>query len=178
MFSVHLDVPSSSFIEDSLINQKFIKKKNQYVLNEKSTILINAIIDSSRCKLTLEFSPQLNLEQYARIHQVLSNLIEDLSAVYDDTNSLLGYLKNGEGAYILTNWHKWIDFLQQAKLKTLEGKKVRILDENQLELATGLFVGYQKNENSAVISKCTVITLFGERTFKGTSLTIEATNEW
>ncbi|MEI5908246.1 hypothetical protein WAK64_14400 [Bacillus spongiae] len=179
MLSVVIDLSNLEFVEELLRAYKFTKQKETYVLKKKNNIFINATINHSSCKLKTEFSPHLTLEQYEEIHDIHVHLIKELNTTkYDDRNSLLGYLQNGEKAYIITNWEKWYSFLQEAKYKSLEGKKVMIQDESKQELASGLFLSYDSDPNTAKITRCTVITLFGERTFKGDGLTIEPTNEW
>ncbi|WP_088010780.1 hypothetical protein [Gottfriedia acidiceleris] len=143
-----------------------------------SNIKLEGVVDSNKGSLKINFSPQLNLKQYTIVHDIIKNLILVLNAKYNDSQSLLGYLINGEGAYIITNWNYWVSFLQKAKLHSLEGKKVRVFDETKKEIASGMFISYIMDEQTSSISECTLITHFGERSFKGSNLLIEATNEW
>ncbi|WP_204554825.1 hypothetical protein [Bacillus ectoiniformans] len=178
MLSAILQFKNEQDVHQVIEKLGFKGQMNQFKYNVKNKTLIEAVYEPAPNSLTLQFSPGLNLEEYTMVHEKIVQLKQQLHAKIDDSNSLLGYLKSGEGAYIVTNWQKWYEFLQGAKLTTLEGKKVRVLDKNDKELASGLFVGYTKDEQSSNIVECTVITLFGERSFQGSNLTIEPTNEW
>ncbi len=177
MLSVKLySIFADHSIEEALMKQGFKKRGENYIY-KNSKIQVEAEADFIDRTVEISFSPQLNLEEYKTVHHLLVELIKELDAQCDDSGSLLGYLSEGNGAYILTNWEQWVSFLQEAKLRTLEGKKVRVLDEAGKELAAGMFVNYVADASSN-IQECTVITLFGERTYKGDNLKVEATNEW
>jgi len=128
----------------------------------------------------LRFSGNLRLEEYEIIHNAIITLASATSGKIDDTNSLLGYLGNAEPAYIVTNWVKWTLFLNEAKYKTLEGQKVKLLDVNNEELASGILVDYQYEiiNDTFSITECTLITTFGERKYTGDKLKIEPTDRW
>jgi hypothetical protein len=177
MLSVKLhSIFADHSIEEALMKQGFKKRGENYIY-KNSKIQVEAEADFIGRTVEISFSPQLNLEEYKTVHHLLVELIKELDAQCDDSGSLLGYLSEGTGAYILTNWDQWVSFLQEAKFRTLEGKKVRVLDEAGKELAAGMFVNYVADASSN-IQECTVITLFGERTYKGNKLKVEATNEW
>jgi hypothetical protein len=144
----------------------------------KGNIKLETVIDSDKRSLKINIPPQLNLKQYTIVHHFIKDLILVFNAEYNDSQSLLGYLTNGEGAYIITNWNDWAAFLQKAKLRSLNGKKVQVFDETNKEIASGLFISYKMDEPSFNIIECILITHFGERCFKGNNLLIEATNEW
>ncbi|PFM79967.1 hypothetical protein COJ46_11610 [Bacillus sp. AFS077874] len=164
-------------IEDALHLRGFGIQKGTYFYT-KGNIKLEGVIDSDKRSLKINIPPQLNLKQYTIVHHIIKNLILVLNAEYNDSQSLLGYLTNGEGAYIITNWDYWVAFLQKAKLRSLEGKKVQVFDETNKEIASGMFISYKMDEQSSNIIECILITHFGERSFKGSSLLIEATNEW
>jgi len=63
-------------------------------------------------------------------------------------------------------------------LTSLSGNKVRDLNESEVELASGVFVGYETSEYEDKITQCTLVTLIGEKTFKGKDLKVEASNKW
>ncbi|WP_175987732.1 hypothetical protein [Bacillus sp. Marseille-Q1617] len=177
MLSIKLhSITADHSIEQALVKLGFKKHGGNYIC-KNSKIHLEAEADFINRTIEISFSPQLNLEEYKTVHLLFIELIKELDAQYDDSGSLLGYLSEGTGAYILTNWEQWISFLQEAKFRTLEGKKVRVLDEAGKELAAGMFVNYSADVSSN-IKECTVITLFGERTYKGDNLKVEATNEW
>ncbi|WP_113927058.1 hypothetical protein [Bacillus sp. P14.5] len=178
MLSVKVDIQNKEELHLPLLKQGFSNKTGSYIYKENNRELLRGEYVTESSSFLFEFSPGLNLEGYTTIHRLLNKIINDGELKFDDTNSLLGYLKNGEGAYILTNWSQWHEFLQDAKLKSLEGKKVRVLNETDQELASGLYVECKKDEITNKIIKCTVITLFGERSYKGEALKIEPTNEW
>ncbi|WP_243292496.1 hypothetical protein [Bacillus sp. FJAT-47783] len=178
MLSVTVEIQNKEEFDLLLLKLGFFRKNGFYIFKTNNRELLRAEYTSDDDSAVFKFSPGLNLEEYTTIHHLLKEILQDGKLNFDDSNSLLGYLKNGEGAYILTNWYKWYEFLQDAKLKSLEGKKVRVLDEKERELASGLFVEYKKDNASHKIIQCSVITLLGERTYSGNALKIEPTNEW
>ncbi|QHE53825.1 hypothetical protein [Pontibacillus sp. HMF3514] len=178
MLSVELQTSDLNDIEKILKSKGFQENNGDMVYKPNKQEQITVSLNEANQKLTLMFSPQLNLEQFSTIHQKIMELIQFFGTHYDDSNSLLGYLKDGEGAYIITNWSKWYKFLQDARLKTLEGQKVRILDQKENELGSGMFVDYKRDTEHLTIIECSIITLFGEKSYSGTDLKIEPTNEW
>ncbi|MYL34694.1 hypothetical protein GLW08_03105 [Pontibacillus yanchengensis] len=129
--------------------------------------------------LLIQFRGDLTLEQYRAIHHLIKSIQERTVGDLDESECLLGYLGNGEGAYIVTNWEEWSTFLLRASLRTLEGQKVRVLDKGQ-EIGSGMLAEYDiiQSDGGGCIPSCKLITLFGERTFKGEALQIIPTNEW
>jgi hypothetical protein len=178
MLSVSLAFSQNDDLIKILQQESFKKEATSLVYWNRTKKLITASTSEENSSVKLTFSPGLSLEEYTEIHQVIVTLAEKLNAEVDDQKALLGYLKNSEGAYILTNWQKWYEFLQEAKFITLKGKKIRVLDENQIEKSSGLFVHYKLDEQTRNICECTLITLFGEKQITGSDLTIDPTNEW
>ena len=62
----------------------------------------------------LEYSSDLLLEEYIIIHDLISRLREGNDVVVDDSKSFLGYLSDGEPAYMIKNWEPWIEYLQSS----------------------------------------------------------------
>lgn len=157
-----------------------LKQGSQYVLitPDRKELAKISQLDS---KLEFSFPPNLSMEEYAQIHRVLVQIHEKIGGTIEDSNSLLGYLQNGEEARIVTNWEAWVAFLQGARHKTMQGQKVRIIDEKGMEIGTGLLLDYETNDKSGSpfsVSSCTLVTSFGERRFTGQNLKIEPTGEW
>ncbi|MEE6450668.1 hypothetical protein RAH41_08865 [Gottfriedia acidiceleris] len=173
---LHAINPEISIAEN--LKMKGFKIQGGTYFYKKGNIKLKAVIDSDKKSLKINIPPQLNLKQYTIIHHIIKNLILVLNAECNDSQSLLGYLATGEGAFIITNWDYWVVFLQKARLRSLEGKKVQVFDEKNKEIASGLFISYKMNEQSSNITECILITRLGERSFKGNNLLIEATNEW
>lgn len=73
-----------------------------------------ADITMNNTVVTIEYSSELLLEEYIIIHNIISKIQAENSAVIDDTNSFLGYLASGEAAYIITNWDPWINHLNNS----------------------------------------------------------------
>ncbi|WLR42372.1 hypothetical protein LC087_16950 [Bacillus carboniphilus] len=176
MLSVQLKPKNVSLIESVLKENQFIKKQNNYVYFHSRKQLITCKITLGR-ELLLTFSPSLQLEEYEMIHNIIIQLVKLMDAFYDDSNSLLGYLQKGEGAYILTNWDEWYIFLKKASLNSLEGKKV-IIKDNDKDLGSGLLVDYVFHDHSPSIISCTIVEMLGERTYTGVNLKVVPTNEW
>ncbi|RAK17008.1 hypothetical protein B0I26_11412 [Anoxybacillus vitaminiphilus] len=142
------------------------RKNDVYIVHEKS-----------KQQLIFSFANHLSFEQYQQIHRLITSIQHYIEGTVDDSNSLLGYLADGRGAYIVTNWNEWAHFIMSAKLKSLEGRKVSVYDDKETELASGLLLDYKLDE-AGCIYECTLITSFGERTFRNQHLHIESTNEW
>lgn len=157
-----------------------LKQDSHYVLmtpDRKELAKINQL-DS---KIEFSFPKSLNMEEYAQIHRLIIRIHEKAGGTIEDSNSLLGYLQNGEEARIVTNWEAWVGFLQGARHKSMQGQKVRIMDEKGMEIGNGLLLDYETNDESGspfAVKSCTLVTSFGERTFTGQNLKIEPTGEW
>lgn len=152
-----------------------------YISTENKSELVVATISPIKNTAIFTFGGNLSFKEYEQVHNLITTISQEIKGVIDDSNSLLGYLENGEPAYIVKNWNSWTIFLNRAKHISMEGQKVRILNEDGNEIATGLLVGYEVDPSSEAqfsISSCTLVTTFGERTFSGSQLSIEPTGEW
>jgi hypothetical protein len=94
----------------------FLKKRSEnhyeiYLENSYKT-LGDVHIDHNGVKL--EYSSELLLEEYIIIHDLISRLREGKDVVVDDSKSFLGYLSDGEPAYMIKNWEPWIEYLQSS----------------------------------------------------------------
>lgn len=169
-------------IDNILVNQIGLKKTgSSYTFIHNNQKLASVQHDEGGKKLSFSFSPGLKMNQYENIHFAILQTVDAVNGSIEDSGSLLGYLQNGEGAYIVSNWNEWALFLQKARLKSLEGQKVSIFDETDAELASGLLTDYVleiNDEGYYRISECTVITLVGEKKYTSASLKVEPTNEW
>jgi hypothetical protein len=122
--------------------------------------------------------PKLEMHQYEVLRNVILEIMAANHAVLDETGCQLGYLENGEAAYLIKNWEPWKEFLMKAKLRTLEGQNVILKNESDKELGNGLLAEYKIESEPFRITSCTIITIFGERKFEGEILTIEPTNQF
>jgi len=122
--------------------------------------------------------PQLEMHQYEVLRNVILETMAGNDAVLDETGCQLGYLENGEAAYLIKNWEPWKAFLTKAKLRTLEGQNVILKNEGGQELGNGLLAEYKFESEPFRLISCTIITIFGERKFEGETLTIEPTNQF
>jgi hypothetical protein len=138
---------------------------------------VYVVHEKNKQQLVFSFSNHLSFEQYQQIHDIITRIQHYIDGTVDDLNSLLGYLADGRGAYIITNWNQWAHFIMSAKLKSLEGQKVIVYNDKETELGSGLLLDYTLDE-SACIYECTLITTSGEQTFHNKPLLIEPTNEW
>ena len=163
---------------------KLVQKSNNsfsYTPPENKSELAAATINHIKNTATFTYGGNLSFKEYEQIHNLITSINQEVKGVVDDSNSLLGYLENGEPAYIIKNWNSWTIFLNRAKYVSMEGQKVRVLNEHGIELATGLLVCYEvdpSTETQFTISSCSLVTTFGERTFSGSQLSIEPTGEW
>lgn len=182
MLSVQISYPNQINIEEILIKAGFKKTSQTYILETSSQKeLARGNHEENMNNLTITFPKNLALEEYKQIHKAISSIANQSVCTVDDSNSQLGYLQNGEVAYILTNWSQWIYFLERARHRSMEGQKVRVLNENGFEIGNGILTEYtitDSLEDGFQIEKCTLITTFGESSFLGPNIKIEPTGEW
>ncbi|MEW9052567.1 MAG: hypothetical protein AB2392_15505 [Neobacillus sp.] len=103
-------------IEISTSISPFLKKKSQghfQIYLEKIDKLI-AEIKMNKNVVTLEYSSELLLEEYIIIHNLISQLREMGAVEIDDSRSFLGYLADGEPAFIVTNWRPWLTHINNS----------------------------------------------------------------
>jgi hypothetical protein len=149
-------------------------KGNSVIYHEKTL----ATLKPDNDQVVFSIHPQLEMHQYEVLRTVILEILEDNNVQLDETGCQLGYLENGEAAYLIKNWEPWKEFLTKAKLRTLEGQNVRLKNESGEELGNGLLAEYQIESNPFRITSCTIITIFGERKFEGEVLTVEPTNQF
>ncbi|MFC4322816.1 hypothetical protein [Litchfieldia salsa] len=157
-----------------------IKKKDIYSINNYKSQEISTI-ELLNNDLTFLFSESLSFEEYMLIHQVVHQISMISEGEIDDQNSLLGFLENQSPVYIYNNWNEWIVFINKAKYRTLEGNNVSILNKENEEISSGLLVDYKfelSETGQFHINECTLITLFGEKTFKDDHLIIFPSERW
>ncbi|MFS0863221.1 hypothetical protein [Fredinandcohnia sp. 179-A 10B2 NHS] len=173
-------------IEKSIDIQTIIKGSALKKQSDTEFILVNdkkelARITISEGYVTFSYDGSLKFSEYEQIHNAILTFSQETDGSIDDSGSKLGFLDNGEPAYIITNWSKWTEMLNKAKYKTLEGQMVRVVDKSGNELGNGMLVDYKFKESvnlTSVISECTLITLLGERKYQGDVLFIEPTGQW
>ncbi|MFT4414062.1 hypothetical protein ACLM5H_09395 [Fredinandcohnia humi] len=170
-------------IQNVLLNIKDTIKlgETEYLLLFNNKELARISLSSLTREIFITFSGSFNLAQYERIHNVILFISKEVDGTIDDSESRLGYLENGEPAYIVNKWSQWTELLNTAKYKTLEGQMVRVMDQTCNELGTGMLVEYKFSTSlnqTSVITECTLITLLGERHYVGETLYIEPTGQW
>jgi hypothetical protein len=104
-------------VDVSLLHTPFIKKKldthYQLFVAHADNVISDIFIHEN--EMTLQYSSELLLADYMLIHKLILQIQEGNPAVIDDSKSFLGYLANGESAYIIRNWGAWIDYLNRSK---------------------------------------------------------------
>lgn len=170
-------------IHEILISINELQKLSdtEYLLVHDKKELARITIDPTEAHITFTYDGSLKLLHYEQIHNAILTFAKETVGSIDDSSSKLGYLDNGEPAFIINNWSKWTEMLNKAKYKTLEGQMVRVIDVNGNELGNGMLVDYKFKESvnlTSVISECTLITLLGERKYQGDVLIIEPTGQW
>jgi hypothetical protein len=101
-------------VHSQIMTSPFIRKINatHYEIHLSSTDKVIGNINVSQNVITIQYSSELLLEEFIIIHDVISHLKKD--SIIDDSKSFLGYLPNGESAYIIRNWKPWLDYIQQS----------------------------------------------------------------
>ncbi|MEH7305984.1 hypothetical protein [Neobacillus drentensis] len=107
----------SKQVDASLLHSPFIKKKHdshyQLIIAHTDSVISDIFINDN--ELTLQYSSELLLADYMLIHKLIMQIQDGNPAVINDSNSFLGYLANGEPAYIIKNWGPWLEYLNSSK---------------------------------------------------------------
>ncbi len=155
------------------ITSKHIKNKT-VIMNNKTLATIKGIGK----EVEFHIDPYLDLDEFQFLRDIIVEVSYGMEDAIDESGCQLGYLENGEKAFLIKNWEEWKAFLMKAKLKTLEGQNVQVLNENGEELGSGILAEYQLGDTPFRIENCTLITLFGERKFAAEKIKIVPTNQF
>ncbi|MBM4765055.1 hypothetical protein [Bacillus sp. B15-48] len=158
-------------LENEKVKSEYIKG-NSIIYHEKKL----ATIQHQQGEVVFQIHPQLDMAEYEIIRELILPIADSEGVLIDESGCQLGYLETGEKAYLIKNWEPWKAFLMKAKLRTLEGQNVIVKNEEEEELGNGLLAEYQINSDPFRLTSITLITTFGEKTFKGKNLLIEPTN--
>lgn len=158
----------------------------QYKFNEDAYIFNGfnytgkIIHDASNKKLTMTFSKELSFEQYKHIHKTIKAIKEAIIGQIDDSLAFMGYLKDGEEAFIYHNWDQWLQLLEGAKHVSMEGQKVEVYENSEIKgkgILISTKIDEEKKDDFTIVS-CKIITKSGEKTLTGKQLRIVATGEF
>lgn len=149
-------------------------KGNSIIYHNKTL----ASFQSEEDGIVFSIHPQLEMAQYEVLRDLILEVTSGSNVEIDETECQLGFLANGETAYLIKNWEPWKEFLMKAKLKTLEGQNVILKNQEGEELGNGLLAEYTTGSNPFRITSCTIITIFGEKKFQDPNLKIEPTNQF
>ena len=159
------------------INSEHIRKTgSKYFVYRGNKSL--ATIQGTESEVEFQIDPYLDLDEFQFLREIILDLCYGNEDAVDERDCQLGYLESGEKAYLIKNWEEWKAFLMKAKLKTLEGQNVQLLNDEGEELGSGLLAEYEVAAPPFRIMSCTLITLFGERKFEGKNLSIVPTNQF
>ncbi|WP_121609888.1 hypothetical protein [Mesobacillus foraminis] len=137
-----------------------------------------ATIKSGEAETIFLIHPQLEMEEYEILRETILEMVSGTNAGVDESGCKLGYLENGEPAYLIKNWEPWKAFLMRARLRTLEGQNIAVKDSSGDELGSGLLAEYKIEQNPFRITSCTLITIFGEKKIEGAELQVEPTGRF
>ncbi|WNF35765.1 hypothetical protein RJD24_15070 [Bacillaceae bacterium IKA-2] len=160
-------------------NLQFSYDQGVYVLRDVDFVATLSH-DSLNKTLVLLFSKELFFEQYKHLHLIVVSLLKDIDGFIDDQLAFMGYLENGQKAYIFNGWSEWELFLEVAKHVSMEGQKVQVYD-NQILLAEGILVATvidTTTKRDFQILQCSIITKTGEMVLTGKQLKIIPTGEF
>lgn len=158
-----------------LEDMKSVHIKNKAVIRNNKTL---ATIKEAGNEVAFQIDPYLDLDEFQFLRDIIMELSFGNEFAFDERDCQLGYLENGEKAYLIKNWEEWKVFLMKAKLRTLEGQNVQALNPEGAEIGSGLLAEYEIAENPFRITSCSLITLFGERKFEGENIKIVPTNQF
>lgn len=145
------------------------------ILTPALSKLVETDMHEQSKEIIISFSEKLSYEQYASIHRFLILLAKQVNGRIFDKGCLLGYLKDGTPAYIVTNWNEWSRFLHEEKLKAAQGEYVHAYANGEL-LDSGILLEYELNAEGETfaVRSCTLLTSDGEQTIYGDALLLEA----
>ncbi|WP_079505650.1 hypothetical protein [Mesobacillus jeotgali] len=149
--------------------------KGHSVLMNNKTL---ATVKGTDHEVEFHIDQHLDLEEFQFLRDIILEISYGNEAAIDEQGCQLGYLENGEKAFLIKNWEEWKAFLMKAKLRTLEGQNVQALNAEGEELGSGLLAEYEAASSPFRILSCTLITLFGERKFEGENIKIVPTNQF
>ncbi|WLR54149.1 hypothetical protein LC048_17015 [Mesobacillus subterraneus] len=149
--------------------------KNKSVMRHNKTL---ATLKETGKEVEFQIDPYLDLDEFQFLRDIIMEFSYGNGDAIDERGCQLGYLENGEKAYLIKNWEEWKLFLMKAKLRTLEGQNVQALNLEGEELGSGLLAEYEIAESPFRITSCTLITLFGERKFEGENIRVVPTNQF
>lgn len=149
--------------------------KNRTVVVNNKTL---ATIKESENGVEFQIDPYLDLDEFQFLRDIVMEVSYGNEDAIDERGCQLGYLENGEKAFLIKNWEEWKAFLMKAKLRTLEGQNVQALNQAGEELGAGILAEYEVEASPFRIRRCTLITLFGERKFEGDNIRIVPTNQF
>ncbi|GGF25951.1 hypothetical protein GCM10010954_26140 [Halobacillus andaensis] len=178
MLKVIIPVNRQLSIDGSLDQAGFFKKSDgSYVFRKemgKGSAAITAVWVEKESHLLFTIPEDLELAEFQMIHDALSSLSEVLKTSIDDSQAFMGYLENGETAFLIKRWHRWKDFLLRARHRSLKGQKVEVRE------VRGILLEYTEEESSPhfEVKECVILTTFGEQKVTGKNLQIEPTGEF
>lgn len=182
MLQVTLNYSGEQPIFETLRDLHFKYINGSYILNDKNLMYNLEINNNAKDKkLIMQFSKELSFDHYKQIHKIIKIITEKIEVIgVDDSLASMGYLENGEEAFIYHGWSSWVQFLESAKHVSMEGQKVQVYNE-QLLVAEGILIEANKDEvanEDFRIVQCTVITKQGEKSIMGENLRIIPTGEF
>jgi hypothetical protein len=149
--------------------------KNKSIIRNNKTL---AALKETENGVEFQIDPYLDLDEFQFLRDIIMELSYGNEDAIDERGCQLGYLENGDKAFLIQNWEEWKAFLMKAKLRTLEGQNVQALNPEGEELGSGLLAEYEIAESPFRITSCTLITLFGERKFEGGNIKVVPTNQF
>ncbi|SDH46065.1 hypothetical protein [Alteribacillus bidgolensis] len=183
MLEVALTFPNKGIkeIDNAFYDAHFYKNKQNYVLKsilESTNTEVTGNIISAFSKITITFSENLSMNDYQLIREAIFLLAHHLQADMDDTKAFMGYLENGQKAYLFHEWKNWKAFLLHAKYKSMKGQKVEV--KSKAGAWRGILLDYQETfvNSECIITYCTLLTALGEKRVNGKFLHVEATGEF
>ncbi|MEI5906295.1 hypothetical protein WAK64_04415 [Bacillus spongiae] len=90
------------------------KDKSEYFIYLAKADKKLATIQAHEDVVLLQYSPDLELQEFIIIHDVIVDIQKKLKAEVDDTKSFMGYTEAGESAFMIRNWNEWIVYIKQS----------------------------------------------------------------
>lgn len=181
MLNVNIYYEGNPDIETAFQKADFSKGRKGWFFEKKLSKKLESVLaefHEETYSYQLTFSGSLTFEDYELIHEAIDILAKELPAEIDDKKALMGYLENGEKAFIYHQWKEWKAYLLQAKHVSMEGQKIEV--KKGEDSWQGILLHYSshiKNDKFRV-TECTVLGTDGEVRVQGDELILTPRGEF
>ncbi|UCZ51976.1 hypothetical protein LGQ02_14095 [Bacillus shivajii] len=162
------------------LNCKFDGTNYFKQLSNQSTRKITISHDEESHKILFSLPNEVSFEECQKANTIIRFIADNVQGEIDDERAQLGYDEEGKPVYIYHRFEHWVEFIDEAKHRSLEGQKVAVLHGKEI-LGEGLLLTFKKeqpiDDSSQPVISCTLLTTDGEESFYG-ELKVEPITQW